>query len=159
MRKEILGSDTAGAKAKGAELAVADLARVQVSSELAEHPVEHAFDGRRGVGGSRWVAATPGEQTVVLVFDAPQAVRTVGLEIEEREENRTQELQLAVSRNGGESYQEIVRQEFNFSRGGATFEREEWQIGGEPVTHLRLQIKPDKGGGHGRASLTSLVLK
>lgn len=159
MRKEILGSDETRAKAATGELAVADLARVQVSSELPEHPVEHAFDGQRGPGGSRWVAATPGEQTVVLVFDAPQAVRMVALEIDEREESRTQELQLAVSRDGGENYQEIVRQEFNFSPGGAMFEKEEWQIGGEPVTHLRLKIKPDKGGQYGRASLTSLMLK
>lgn len=159
MRKEILGSDGRGGKAAGDELAVAELARVQVSSELAEHPVEHAFDGRRGPGGSRWVAETPGEQTLVLVFDAPQAVRTVALEIEEKEESRTQELQLAVSRDGGKSYQEIVRQEFNFAPSGATFEREEWQVGGEPVTHLRLQIKPDKGSSRRRVSLTSLVLR
>ena len=81
------------------------------------------------------------------------------MEIEETGENRTQELQLAVSRDGENSWRELVRQEFNFSPTGSTFEREEWSINAEGVTHLRLQIKPDKGGRPCRASVTSLVLR
>ena len=81
-----------------------------VSSELPDHPVENAFDGQRGPGGSRWVSETGGEQTLKLAFDAPQTIRAVGLEIEETEETRTQELQLAVS----------VRRRKNLSRTGAS---------------------------------------
>lgn len=33
-----------------------------------------------------------------------------------------------------------------------------WSILAEGVTHLRLEIKPDKGGRVGRATLTSLAL-
>ena len=135
------------------------MATVLVSSELVGHPVENAFDGRRGPGGTRWISETGGEQTVKLAFDAPQKIRSVELEIEETETSRTQELQLAVSCDGEKTYRERVRQEFNFSPGGSTFEREEWTLNAEGVTHLRLQIKPDKGGQPCRASLTSLVLR
>ena len=159
MRKQILKSHPPVSPSAVGELDVAMLATVLVTSESAAHPVENAFDGRRGPGASRWIADTQGEQTLILAFDAPQAIRTVSLEIEETEERRTQELQLAVSRDGGQSYRELVRQEFHFAPQGATFEREEWTVNAEAVTHLRLQIKPDKGDRPGRASLTALVLR
>jgi hypothetical protein len=143
----------------GGELDVAALATVLVTSELAGNPVENAFDGRRGPGASRWISETGGEQSVILAFDAPQAIRTVGLEIEETEESRTQELQVAVSRDGGQNYRELLRQEFHFAPQGATFEREEWTVNAEAVTHLRLQIKPEKGGRPCRASLTAVILR
>jgi hypothetical protein len=140
-------------------LDVAALATVEVTSETADHPVENAFDSRRGPGGSRWVAATPGEQTLLLAFDTPQSIRQVVLEAEENRESRTQELQLAVSHDGGQSYREVLRQEFNFAPTGATFEREEWTIAAEAVTQLRLCIKPDKAGRPCHASLTTLSLR
>lgn len=135
------------------------IATVLVTSELTGHPVDNAFDGQRGPGSTRWVSDTGGEQTLKLAFDAPQKLRSVNLEIEETSENRTQELQLAVSADGEKTWRELVRQEFNFSPTGSTFEREEWTINAEGVTHLRLQIKPDKGGRPCRASVTSLVLR
>lgn len=159
MRKQILGSDPPVPVSSQDELDVASLATVLITSESAEHPVENAFDGRRGPGASQWIAGTPGEQTLILAFDVAQRIRRVLLEVEETQDNRTQELQLAVSRDGGRTYQELVRQEFNFSPPGTTIEREEWAVAVEPITHLRLWIKPDKGGRPCRASLTSLVLK
>jgi hypothetical protein len=130
-----------------------------ITSETAEHPIEHAFDGRRGPGASRWIAATPGEQTLILAFDAPQRIRRVLLEIEESGVDRIQELQLAISVDGGQTYRECLRQEYNFSVSGTTFEREDWAVDGEAVTHLRLWIKPDKSGRDSRASLTCLALR
>jgi hypothetical protein len=159
MRKQILKSHPAVSAPPRGELDVAAIATVLVTSELAGHPVENAFDGQRGPTGSRWVSETRGEQTLLLAFDAPQAIRTVGVEIEETEESRTQELQLAVSCDGGQTYRELLRQEFHFAPPGTTFEREEWTVGAEAVTHLRLQIKPDKGDRPCRASLTALVLR
>jgi hypothetical protein len=41
------------------------------------------------------VAGEPGEQAVILAFDAPQTIRQVILEVEETEVARTQELDLA----------------------------------------------------------------
>jgi hypothetical protein len=66
---------------------------------------------------------------------------------------------LAVSHDGGSTYRELLRQEFNFSPSGTTFEREEWTTAAGEVTHLRLCIKPDKGDWPCRASLTTLSLR
>ena len=61
------------------------------------------------------MAGEVGEQTIILAFDQPQRVQKVGLEIEEPETSRTQELSLAVSRDGGHTYREVLRQEYNFA--------------------------------------------
>ena len=159
MRKQILQAQQASAAVPPGELDVAAIGTALVTSESAEHPIENAFDGRRGPGGSRWIAATPGEQTLILAFDAPQRIRRVFLEIEEPEVDRTQELQLSISVDGGQSYRECLRQEYSFSVTGATFEREDWAVDGEATTHLRLWIKPDKSGRWCRASLTCLALR
>jgi hypothetical protein len=159
MRKQILKSNPATSVSLPGELNVAALATVAVTSETADHPVENAFDSRGGPGGSRWIAETPGEQTLLLAFDAPQTLRQVSLEVEENREHRTQELQLAVSRDGGNTYHEVLRQEFNFSPSGTTFQHEEWTVAAQGVTHLRLCVKPDKGGKPCQASLTTLSLR
>ena len=159
MRKQILTSNPAISNPLPGELDVEALATVAVTSESADHPVENAFDNRRGPGGSRWIAATPGEQKLILAFDAPQNIRQIVLEAEENHDSRTQELHLAVSHDGGNTYRELLRQEFNFSPPGTTFEREEWTVVARDVTHLRLCIKPDKGGRPCRASLTTLSLR
>jgi hypothetical protein len=134
------------------------MATVFVTSESAAHPVENAFDDRKGRGGSRWIADEDGEQTLILAFDSPQTIRHICLEIEEPERSRTQELSLAMSDDGGRTYRERVRQEFTFSPPGTTFEREEWSLPGEAVTHLKLVIKPDKGDEPCRAALTSFTV-
>jgi hypothetical protein len=159
MRKQIIKSHPAVSARPPGELDVAAIATVLVTSELAGHPVENAFDGQRGRSSSRWVADAAGEQTLILAFDTPQNIRAVEVEIEETEESRTQELEMAVSFDGGQTYRELRRQEFNFAPPGTTFEREEWIVGVLAATHLRLQIKPDKGDRAGRASLTALVLR
>jgi len=141
------------------ELDIAAIATVQVTSEDPAHPIEHVFDTRRGPGGSRWIAAEPGEQTLLLAFDTPQIVRQTLVEVEELEVSRTQELRLSVSHDGGQTYRELRRQEYNFSPPGTTFEREDWTVLAEGVTHLQLWMKPDKGGKPCRATLTALVLK
>jgi hypothetical protein len=160
LRKQVLPRPGARlAPPDAAEIPVAQVATVQVTSEQADHPIDHAFDGHRGPGGSRWVAEEPGEQTVVLVFDRPQTVRGVELEIEEPSVSRTQQLAVSLSTDGGRSYREVVRQEFNFSPPGTTFERERWSVAADGVTHLRLVITPDKSGRGGQATLTSLVVR
>lgn len=156
MRKHILHSQPAP---EVGEIPVASIATVFVTSEDVGHPVDQAFDHHRGPGGTRWIAEKGGEQTIILAFDTPQTIRQVTLEVEETGVSRTQELQLAMSNDGGEHYRELRRQEFNFSPDGATFEREEWTISEANVTHLRVKIKPDKGGNPDRATLTSFVLR
>ncbi len=159
LRKQIIGTPPEGAAPTPDEIHIAAVATVLITSEAPAHPIDHAFDEHRGPGGTRWIAGEPGEQTLILAFDRPQAIRRVALEVEEPEAARTQELQLAVSSDGGQTYREQLRQEYTFSPRGSTFEREDWAVPVEGVTHLRLTIRPDKGGTPCRATITSLVLR
>ena len=159
LRKQIIKPSQETPALMPGEIDIAARATVQVTSESTEHLVNDAFDTQRGPGGTRWVGGEPGEQAVILAFDAPQTIHRILLEVEEPGVARTQELQLAVSGDGGQTYRELVRQEFNFSPPGTTFEREDWAVTAAGVTHLRLQIKPDKGSKPCRATITSLVLR
>jgi hypothetical protein len=159
LRKHLLTQQpTAVAPQSGAK-EIAAIAAVWVTSEAAEAPIDHVFDQHGGPGGSRWVAAGPGEQRLILAFDTPQTLRTISLEVEEPEVSRTQVMHVSVSCDGGQTYQELRRQEYTFSPPGTTFEREAWEVRVEGVTHLQLVITPDKGGAPCRATLTSLALQ
>jgi hypothetical protein len=159
LRKQIIEGAPAAPPSSADEIDIAAVATVLVTSEDPQHPVDHAFDRHRGPGGTCWVAGEVGDQTIVLAFDAPQAIRHVIVEVEEPAVARTQELRLAISQDGGRTYREVLRQEYNFSPSGSAFEREDWVVPAEGVTHLRLQIRPDKGGQPCRASLTTLALR
>jgi hypothetical protein len=159
LRKHIL-KDLPGARVTKPDVKdIPALATIFVTSEAPGHPVDHIFDERNGPGGSRWIAAADGEQTLILAFDAPQAIREITLETEELKASRTQVLSISLSEDGGETYRERLRQEFTFSPPGTTFEREEWSVPAERVTHLRVVIRPDKGNAPGRATLTSLMIR
>ena len=141
------------------ELDVASLALVEVSSEEERFPIDNAFDGQRGPGGSCWMASEPGEQSVLLSFHKPQRLRALSIEIEEHRNTRMQHVRLLVSQDGGKTYEELLARDFTFSPYGQTFERETWDLSLEGVTHLLLRITPHKAQGSSRASLTSLVLR
>jgi hypothetical protein len=119
---------------------LASAARVEMSSEDPEHPVEAALLCT-GEGG--WRAARPGEQTIRLIFDRPQHVRRIQLLFEERDRARTQEFALHWSPDGGRSFKEIVRQQWNFSPTGSVREAEDYQVDLPGVTTLELAILPD----------------
>jgi hypothetical protein len=70
------------------------LARVEVTSEDAAHPIESAL---LPVGATGWRAESPGEQTVCLLFEAPQRLRRIRLLFREEKEARTQEFVLRWS--------------------------------------------------------------
>jgi hypothetical protein len=163
MRKQIIeaGRGAAGLRrgSRPAGVDIAAVATVLYTSESTEHPVDYLFDADDGPGGSRWEAATDGEQTLILAFDTPQSIREVSLETEERRTSRTQVLTLSLSQDGGAAYREVLRQEFTFSPPGTTYERESWSVPAEGVTHLRVVIRPDKGNAPGRATLTSLAVR
>ena len=122
LRKQIIKPQSEAPVPTTGEIDIAAVATVLVTSEDPGHPVDHILDRHRGPGGTRWIAGEPGEQTLILAFDAPQAIRHVALEVEEPEVARTQELQMAVSPDGGRTYRELLRQEYNFSPTGTTFE-------------------------------------
>ena len=60
--------------------------------------------------------------------------------------------------DGGNSFKEIVRQQWNFSPPGAIREVEEYQVELSNVTVLELVIKPNISGGLAIASLKNLRL-
>jgi len=159
LRKHILAEHPTASASPREEKDIAALATVLVTSETADHPIDNVFDTRCGPGGRCWMAATPGEQILILAFDTAQTIRRVSLEVEELEVSRTQELELSVSSDGGQTYRELRRQEYTFSPPGTTFEREDWAVTAEGITHLQLRIKPDKGGKPYRATLTSLAIQ
>ena len=141
------------------KLAVLLVGTVQASSEADGHAIELAFDHDQGPGATYWKAGQPGDQTVTVAFEQPCTIEQVTLQVEERAVPRTQEIQLAMSTDGGLTYREHIRQEFNFSPDGATWEEETWAVHQEHVTHVRLVIKADKGRKDIYATLTSFVLR
>lgn len=123
------------------EIPVLAVATITVTSEADGHPITCVFDEERGPGASQWIAAEPGDQKLVIAFHQPQTIRQITMEIEEREVNRTQEVQLALSDDGGKTYRELLRQEFNFSPEGTTWECEDWAVEEVNVTHLTHTLR------------------
>ena len=128
---------------------------VEVTSEDKEHPVESALVPGETRG---WRAADSGTQTIRLIFDEPQRLTRISLVFEETETERTQEFVLRWSPDGGRSFREIVRQQWNFSPPNTSREVEEYQFDLSGVTVLELVIVPDISRGAARASLKSLRL-
>ena len=128
---------------------------VEVTSEEKEYPVEAALvlEGTRG-----WRASDSGTQTIRLLFDKPQRLTRILLAFEETQTQRTQEFVLRCSPDGGLSFREIVRQQWNFSPPDTIREVEEYQVELSGVTVLELVIVPDISRGSGHASLKSLRL-
>jgi len=146
--------ETVRSRAEG-WLDVERAAIVEITSEEKGYPVESAFvsGGMRG-----WRSAEPGPQTIRLIFDQPQRLKLISLVFEEREIPRTQEFVLRWSSNGGSSFREIIRQQWNFSPPQTIREVEEYQVELSNVTILELVIVPNMSGGGARASLKSLRL-
>jgi hypothetical protein len=141
-----------------APIDLASVASIDYSSEDPTHPVERMLDGHAGPGDSYWAAgqADTTEQ-LVLVFDRPQSIARLVYAVEEAEHERTQEMHIEVSTDGGRTYRRILVQEYTFSPHGATFEREDLRLQLVDITHLRLTVVPNKHGS-GVARLTSLRL-
>ena len=128
---------------------------VEVTSEDKEHPVESALVPGETRG---WRAAESGTQTIRLIFDQPQSLRRISLVFEETETERTQEFVLRWSPDGGRSFREIVRQQWNFSPPNTIREVADYRVELSDVTVLELVIVPDISRGAARASLKSLRL-
>jgi len=136
-------------------LNIEGLAEVEVTSEDDAFPIESALLPGHDSG---WRAAEPGKQTIRLIFDQPQPLRRIWLNFVETDTERTQEYVLRWSPDGGQTFQEIVRQQWNFSPEGATSEMQEFQVALPAVTVIELSIIPDISRGHAFASLAQLRL-
>jgi hypothetical protein len=128
------------------------VARVEVSSEDPDFPVEAALIPSRGTG---WRAAGPGTQTIRLLFDEPRQIRRMRLHFAVSDAARTQEFVLRWGAKGGPA-REVVRQQWTFSPTGSTHETEDYRVDLSGVTVLELSITPDISGGDARASLVEM---
>jgi hypothetical protein len=129
-----------------------DLARYatfEVTSEEAASPLENALTP----DAKKWIASTPGEQIIRVTFDEPQTISKILLLFEETDTSRSQEFALSWLPDGQSSWQQIVRQQFNFSPPNTTQERETFKLRLEKAKALELKIIPERSGG-GRASLS-----
>jgi hypothetical protein len=155
MRKRIVIPTPTTAQAREDWLDLERAARVEVTSEDKDFPIESSLslEPRQG-----WRAGQPGTQTIRLVFDEPQELRRILLVFEENEVTRTQEFVLRASSNPGGPFRDMVRQQWNFSAPTSTREIEEYSVQLSDVALLELTIVPDISGGAVRASLKSLRL-
>ena len=141
MRKRVVpGHPKQGALADEDWLQVEGLAEVEVTSEALAYPVESALLPEPSAG---WRAADPGPQTIRLHFRPPQQLTRIWLYFVEAEMERTQEYTLRWSHGYGESFHEIVRQQWNFSPHGARQETEDHYVELPSVAILELYIIPD----------------
>ena len=131
------------------------LAEVEMTSEDTSFPIESALLPARGSG---WRATTPGEQTIRLRFEEPLSIKRIWLNFVESDIERTQEYVLRWSADGGKSWHEIVRQQWNFSPSGSTQETQDLQVGLDHMNLLELILTPDISGGNTLASLAQLRL-
>lgn len=156
MRKTIIDRKPDEAESAGAAwLDLERLARVELTSEAEDHPIEAAV-GTTVSGG--WRASAPGEQFVRLLFDAPLNLRRIRLQFRETAQARTQEFVVSWSQDAGRSWREIVRQQYNFSPPATTQETEDYHVTLDGVSALEIRIVPDIGGGHACASIERLRL-
>lgn len=140
------------------EINIARQAMLAYSSEDPAHPLEHLIDGHTGPGGTYWASARPNAtEQIVVEFDHPQPIACLVYEVEERAQERTQEVRAEVSCDHGRTYRQVFVQEYNFSPHGATFQHEVLRLHLPLITHLRLTVVPNKRG-TGAATLTSVRL-
>jgi hypothetical protein len=157
MRKSVVASSSeraSGADALAASEArwfdLEELAQIEVTSEDPKHPVEGALV----LGDDRgWRAGQASPQTIRILFDRPVSVRRMSLSFIEPELTRTQEFVIRWSADGGRSFRDVVRQQWNFTPTGSAREAEDYRVELSDVTVLELTIVPNISGGAARASL------
>ena len=156
MRKRTISSGSESVSRSGdAWLDLERLAKVEITSESAEHPIESALIPDREPG---WRAAQPGKQTIRLIFDHPLNLGRILLRFDEEEQRRTQEFVLRWLPEGRQSPREIVRQQYTFSPPATNQEIEDYSVKLDGVIGLELEIVPDISGGGAYASLAEMRL-
>jgi hypothetical protein len=155
MQKRLVRAPGQHRAAPASWLEVESLAQVELTSEDPAHPIEAALQPGLDNG---WRASEPGAQSIRLLFNRPQPLRRIRLHFVEPAAERTQEFSLRWSPDSGRSFQELVRQQYTFSPGGATSEIEDFEVDLAAVTALELTIIPDQGRGQAHASLSEWLL-
>jgi len=131
-------------------LNVEEIARVEVSSEDPQSPIESAFKRGESIG---WRASQPGEQTIRLLFDEPKDLRRIWLRFSEPQAERTQQFTLRWADSQAGPFREIVRQQWNFNPRSSTTEVEDYKVNLNHAVALELIIDPDLGKNQAFAAL------
>ena len=156
MRKRVINhDDQRSSPVDEGWLDLGQLAKVEVSSEEAQHPIEAALLPGASSG---WRAAKPGQQIVRLMFDELQNLRLIHLVFHEHEQERLQEYTLRWCSSAGQPYREIVRQQYNFSPPTTSREIEDYKVNLDSCAELELTIVPDLRGSAAHASIAEFRL-
>jgi hypothetical protein len=115
------------------------IARVEISSEDEQFPIEHAL-GKKVTTG--WRAAATGPQLIRLHFDEPLNIKRLQVHFVDKTAERSQEF--AVYAGAGPELKEVVRQQWSFSPHGSTEEIEDYTVNLSGITTLELRIDPDR---------------
>ena len=151
MRKRIINATEPNPPRTSEEwLNLEEIARVEVSSEDPNYPIESSFKHGESLG---WRASQPGEQTIRLLFDKPKDLRRIWLRFSEPQVERTQQFTLRWTDSQTGPFREIVRQQWNFSPRGSTVEVEDYKVDLHQVLALELIIDPDLGKNRAIAAL------
>jgi hypothetical protein len=152
MRKSIIDPATTHPEQRSEQewLDLEQVAKVEVTSEDANFPIESALASAKGPG---WRATAKGKQIIRIIFDKPRPLRRIRLEFAEPEIERTQEFTLRWSAEPGGPFREILRQQWSFSPHGSTSEVEDYQVDLDNVRALELELKPDLTPGKAVATL------
>jgi hypothetical protein len=142
MRKHIIATEPIPPGTSEEWLNLEEIARVEVSSEDPQHPIESAFKHGESLG---WRASQPGEQTIRLLFDEPKDLRRIWLRFSEPKVERTQQFTLRWADGQTGPFREIVRQQWNFNPRNSTMEVEDYKVDLRHVLALELTIDPDLG--------------
>jgi hypothetical protein len=109
LRKRQLEAGGARSARAADEVDIASCATTAYSSEDPARPVEHLLDGRSGPGATRWISARPDAiEQIVVEFDQPQTISRLVYEAEEALRERTQEVRVEVSDDGGRTYRQVL---------------------------------------------------
>jgi hypothetical protein len=150
MRKHIIATEQRPAETSAEWLNLEEIARVEVSSEDPQHPIESVFRPGESLG---WRASQPGEQTIRLLFDEPKDLRRIWLRFSEPKVERTQQFTLRWADSQAGPFREIVRQQWNFNPRSSTTEIEDYKVDLRHVLALELTIDPDLGKNQAFATL------
>jgi hypothetical protein len=152
MRKRVVGQASNQTEAESTQrwVDLQEIASVEVTSEDPRFPIESVFSS---TGGPGWRAQDKGPQQIRIIFDRPMPVKRIHLKFIETEVERTQEFALRWSAGNGAAPKEVVRQQWNFSPSGSTFEVEDYDVLLDGASTLELVIRPDLTHGDAVATL------
>jgi hypothetical protein len=153
MQKRLIERDRSARDSDTGWLDLETQASAEITSEEPNRPIELAF---RPGEESGWRAGEPGVQVIRLVFHQPQRVARVRLRFSEKNVERTQEFVLRWATDRSHPFQDIVRQQWNFSPQGSGIESEDYRVNLNAVGVLELIVNPDVAREGAFASLDEL---